>query len=171
MRARYNKPSTGRFINEDPIIDGRNFNYYGNKKPTKYVDDSGVKSAAVLYVLSIALSTMIFTLISYAVATHILESRNPGYRGGRLFGVAALAVVGTSLTLAAGFTLGNKGKPMADVDVGSLTRAARRALRQSQVVKSVGRAAGIGMLMGVLLGVTNAVYEIDASDYFLKSGT
>ncbi len=41
MRARYYEPSTGRFISEDPAMDGGNWYVYCNSNPLRFVDDSG----------------------------------------------------------------------------------------------------------------------------------
>lgn len=41
LRARMYDPSTGRFINEDPIRDGLNWYVYCGNNPIKYIDPSG----------------------------------------------------------------------------------------------------------------------------------
>ena len=43
LRARYYDPTTGRFINEDPIRDGLNWYAYCNNNPVMFVDPSGEK--------------------------------------------------------------------------------------------------------------------------------
>jgi len=42
LRNRYYDPSTGRFINEDPIKDGLNWYVYCSNNPIRYVDPSGM---------------------------------------------------------------------------------------------------------------------------------
>jgi len=43
LRARYYDPTTGRFINEDPVRDGLNWYAYCNNNPVNFVDPSGLK--------------------------------------------------------------------------------------------------------------------------------
>ena len=43
LRARYYKPNTGRFINEDPVKDGLNWYAYCGNEPVMLVDPSGLK--------------------------------------------------------------------------------------------------------------------------------
>ncbi|MCL2087083.1 MAG: RHS repeat-associated core domain-containing protein [Oscillospiraceae bacterium] len=42
LRARYYNPNLGRFINEDPIMDGHNWYVYANNNPIMYQDPSGL---------------------------------------------------------------------------------------------------------------------------------
>ncbi|MDD6563977.1 MAG: amidase domain-containing protein [Clostridiales bacterium] len=53
LRARYYDPTTGRFINEDPIKDGLNWYMYCEGNPVMFVDPSGLydRNAAVNYAL------------------------------------------------------------------------------------------------------------------------
>jgi uncharacterized protein RhaS with RHS repeats len=41
MRARYYEPGTGRFVGEDPAMDGWNWYVYCGSKPTDNIDPSG----------------------------------------------------------------------------------------------------------------------------------
>jgi RHS repeat-associated protein len=41
MRARYYEPGTGRFVSEDPAMDGGNWFVYCANNPVSYVDDTG----------------------------------------------------------------------------------------------------------------------------------
>ena len=43
LRNRYYQPTTGRFINEDPIKDGLNWYAYANNNPVMFIDSSGLK--------------------------------------------------------------------------------------------------------------------------------
>ena len=42
LRARYYDPTSGRFINEDPIRDGNNWYVYANNNPIRYIDPWGL---------------------------------------------------------------------------------------------------------------------------------
>ena len=42
LRYRYYDPSIGRFISEDPIMDGLNWYVYGNNNPIMYIDPWGL---------------------------------------------------------------------------------------------------------------------------------
>ena len=47
LRARYYDPSTGRFINEDPIRDGNNWYVYANNNPIRYIDPWGLAEYSI----------------------------------------------------------------------------------------------------------------------------
>ena len=46
LRARYYNPKIGRFITQDPINDGLNWYTYCNNNPVKWIDPTGLRSAA-----------------------------------------------------------------------------------------------------------------------------
>lgn len=42
LRARYYDPDTGRFISEDPVLDGENWYVYCDNDPVNMVDPTGM---------------------------------------------------------------------------------------------------------------------------------
>jgi RHS repeat-associated protein len=54
MRARYYEPGSGRFISEDPAMDGTNFYVYGKNTLTYYVDFNG-KNPIIFWAIAFAL--------------------------------------------------------------------------------------------------------------------
>jgi RHS repeat-associated protein len=77
MRARYYEPGTGRFVSEDPAMDGLDWYVYCNDSPTMHLDESGM-SPKWLRVLtstfSLLTSTVGFALIiggAFALAASI----------------------------------------------------------------------------------------------------
>ena len=59
LRARYYRPSAGRFLQEDPVKDGLNWYVYANNNPLKYFDPSG------LYYLEKDANGQVYAVIEY----------------------------------------------------------------------------------------------------------
>jgi uncharacterized protein RhaS with RHS repeats len=67
MRARYYEPWTGRFLSEDPAMDGANWYVYCANDPVNLFDPDGrevaTATAVTLYIIGSGLVNMLFTCL------------------------------------------------------------------------------------------------------------
>ena len=69
MRARYYEPGSGRFISQDPAMDGKNWFVYCNSMPTILVDETGEKGswATILCrVVGVSITGALFYMLTQA---------------------------------------------------------------------------------------------------------
>jgi len=110
MRARYYEPSTGRFISQDPGLDGCNWYMYAANNPIMAADASGKSAEAVMALLGIGGGLISMAVI---IAKFTIEP-------GSLAVAASLAALGLLLT-ALGNAIGSHdglGRISAGISIG-----------------------------------------------------
>ncbi|MFM9872491.1 MAG: RHS repeat-associated core domain-containing protein [Fimbriimonadaceae bacterium] len=75
MRARYYEPESGRFVSEDPGMDGKNWYIYCSNDPINRIDESGTIETAVEQNFIIA---MVGAFFSYVVGVLSAGLLSPG---------------------------------------------------------------------------------------------
>jgi RHS repeat-associated protein len=92
MRARYYEPGSGRFISEDPEMQGRNGFLYARDNPVSFVDSSGCDPLSLFFDI-IALSWFVVTTSIESVAAVVGLKRILSTVCGRVVLVAGMAMV------------------------------------------------------------------------------
>ena len=78
MRARFYEPWTGRFISQDPAMDGLNWYAYCSNDPIRFIDESGhqyedlMAGVALLFTIGTLLSKLMEIAVKYLLPIGIL---------------------------------------------------------------------------------------------------
>ena len=108
MRARYYEPWSGRFISEDPEMQGWNWYPYSGSDPVNFVDADGNQSSPDWETWFKSLTTSIAT-VGVLMIAYALYGVSASYSGGALIRCIGCAVIGlTLIALAAGVNTPDK---------------------------------------------------------------
>jgi RHS repeat-associated protein len=113
MRARYYEPTSGRFISQDPSMDGANWFTYCGNDPCNYVDETGksaqqpdglsmaFRNALLLWLVASGVAAILAGLVLVAIGLAALPENAP--LGVLLIAIGALGVLaGATKTFFAG---------------------------------------------------------------------
>lgn len=77
---RYYEPGTGRFVSDDPALDGSNWFVYARNNPVSNGDPSGRAPWTVLQALFGAAGLILGTIIGLVAMTMVFEALDPRYK-------------------------------------------------------------------------------------------
>jgi RHS repeat-associated protein len=82
MRARYYEPGSGRFISEDPAMDGNNWYMYAYNHPSQLADASGCNPASAMIAIAKLIACELGLLCGYSFMFALIMHNDPNYKGG-----------------------------------------------------------------------------------------
>ena len=162
MRARYYEPSSGRFVSEDPAMDGANWYVYAANDPIKYADRTG--RSPILVAGAIILGTIAF---------------GAGYAFSRELAMSALKRLAAEVEHTDGYEQGQYLRDQIDV-LTELHASEFREVMKAGILAvvplqagvacgvtstSVGLVIAVGLVTGFICGFFATVFEACLYDY------
>jgi RHS repeat-associated protein len=155
MRARYYEPTTGRFVSEDPAMDGGNWFVYCENVPTMTVDSTG-REGEWIYLRGISMFALLMSgvgtlMASVGVALFMLPSAQ---KLSLLSGLVSNTAICWSLVVTFGWQEGS-------ASVGAVSTVLAAAEGLAGVIANI--VAGLGLGCGPAVGRGLAITAITAA--------